>query len=41
MPGTKYYKKATGKMTKADKMKKAKNAKTRGRGRPIRTGGAR
>jgi len=41
MPGYGMKKKTGKKVTKIDKMKKAKNAKTRGRGRPIRTGGAR
>tara|TARA_A100000171_G_C2090912_1_gene124510 strand:- start:71 stop:223 length:153 start_codon:yes stop_codon:yes gene_type:complete len=31
----------TKKETKAQRMKRLKNAKTRGRGKPIRTGGAR
>ncbi len=40
MPGYRMNKKGN-KITKAEKMKKAKNARTRGRGRPIRSGGAR
>ncbi len=43
MPGKKYGMSGTKtkKETKEQRMKRLKNAKTRGRGRPIRTGGAR
>ena len=43
MPGMKYGKAGMKKKkeSKTDRMKRLKNAKTRGRGRPIRSGGAR
>jgi len=41
MPGYGMKKKKGNKITKAERMKRLKNARTRGRGRPIRSGGAR